>query len=636
MDKNEIIKILEGIRDERTKGANTARRVGNTLLSMLDFFLSANEDKLSSSSDDTAKGLITFVKGLISDNVASLNGGATFGPNGIFRFDKDGNLVVATVRSTDFSENLQKGFGIEKSSDKFTMYLSNLVVWGKAIFDELDIRKIYSVGGNVYMSGSSSKIHYVKEVRTAEKNGTLGDLIGWQCYILADDGTTATQNTWTKYDQAKCQTFNIQSGTYRGVENKFYWRLVTAVSASAEVIKDEEGNTLFEGKKFSWIILSATDCESPENDAPAAGDFIVLDGHRMFAADSEDAIYNDIGRTNVMMLETTGADTPRIVGYKGVTDFTHEEKDVFVISPSNVTISSSVFKFKAASGQDITIINDRGAYDKDAGYYYYDRVSYDNAYWTFIYNGDKQPVKDITPTEEAVSGIVYWRKDLSGGIKGDDAVSYSVQFSESTATISGVTTKILNVTFVKSVGLQISSGGLRDIGFGGTCAVYVDGVKSEGMTNQLMLGYTYLDIYNAFANEIKGKKSLSVELRDADGIVVASNIFFFAEKGDKGDKGVAYQVMITSDTGTVMINGSGQMTLNATLLCNSEDISDTISNSAWSWWRQSANVEDDAVWNTLHEGMGRTCLITRDDVERQAQFGCRVCISDSKTINSKQ
>ena len=109
-----------------------------------------------------------------------------------------------------------------------------------------------------------------------------------------------------------------------------------------------------------------------------------------------------------------------------------------------------------------------------------------------------------------------------------------------------------------------------------------------------------------------------------------------AEKGDKGDDGVAYQVMITSDTGTVMINGSGQMTLNATLLCNGEDISDTISNSAWSWWRQSANVEDDAVWNTLHEGMGRTCLITRDDVDRQAQFGCRVCISDSKTINSKQ
>ena len=108
-----------------------------------------------------------------------------------------------------------------------------------------------------------------------------------------------------------------------------------------------------------------------------------------------------------------------------------------------------------------------------------------------------------------------------------------------------------------------------------------------------------------------------------------------AEKGEKGDDGVAYQVMITSGTGMVMNNGTGKMPLNATLLCNGEDISDTVGNSSWSWWRQSADVEDDAVWNRLHEGVGRSCLITRDAVSRQAQFGCRVCISDSKTINSK-
>lgn len=512
MGKNEIIKILEGIRDERTKGANTARRVGNSLLSMFDFLLSADREKLSSSSDDIAQGIITFAKGLISDNVASLKGGATFGPNGIFHLDKDGNLVVDTIKSTDFSEILQKGFGIEKSSDKFTMYLSNLVVWGKAIFNDLEIRKLYSVGGNVYLSGSSSKIHYVKEVRTAEKNGTLGDLIGWQCYILADDGTTATQNTWTKYDQAKCQTFNIQSGTYRGVENKFYWRLVTAVSASAEVIKDEEGNTLFEGKKFSWIILSATDCESPENDAPAAGDIIVLDGHRMAAIDSEDAKYNDTGRANVMTLETTGAGTPRIVGYRGITDFTHKDKDVFVLSPDGTRFKSSFFKWVSSSGEAMHMVNYRGEWQKGLSYNYYDQVSHGNGVWL--------------------------------------------------------------------------------------CT------NPEGSTSEPMPG-------------------------SADWQLVMS-----AQKGEKGEDGVAYQIMITSDTGTVMINGSGEMTLKATLLRNGEDISDTVSNSSWSWWRQSADAEDDDVWNTLHEGVGRNCLITRDDVDRQAQFGCSVCISDTKTINS--
>lgn len=337
-------------------------------------------------------------------------------------------------------------------------------------------------------------------------------MIGWQCYILADDGTTATQNTWTKYDQAKCQTFNIQSGTYRGVENKFYWRLVTAVSASAEVIKDEEGNTLFEGKKFSWIILSATDCESPENDAPAAGDIIVLDGHRMAAIDSEDAKYNDTGRANVMMLETTGAGTPRIVGYRGITNFTHKDKDVFVLSPDGTRFKSSFFKWVSSSGEAMHMVNYRGEWQKGLSYSYYDQVSHGNGVWL--------------------------------------------------------------------------------------CT------NPEGSTSKPMPG-------------------------SADWQLVMS-----AQKGEKGEDGVAYQIMITSDTGTVMINGSGEMTLKATLLRNGEDISDTVSNSSWSWWRQSADAEDDAVWNTLHEGVGRNCLITRDDVDRQAQFGCSVCISDTKTINS--
>lgn len=98
------------------------------------------------------------------------------------------------------------------------------------------------------------------------------------------------------------------------------------------------------------------------------------------------------------------------------------------------------------------------------------------------------------------------------------------------------------------------------------------------------------------------------------------------EKGDPGEDGLAYQIVITSSSGTVMINGTGQLTLEAKLLRNGEDISDTISNSAWSWRRQSADTADDATWNTLHEGIGRVCVVSSDDVVRQAQFECEVLI----------
>lgn len=104
------------------------------------------------------------------------------------------------------------------------------------------------------------------------------------------------------------------------------------------------------------------------------------------------------------------------------------------------------------------------------------------------------------------------------------------------------------------------------------------------------------------------------------------------EKGEKGDPGedgedgLAYQIVITSSSGTVMINGTGQLTLEAKLLRNGEDISDTISDGAWSWRRQSADTADDTTWNTLHEGIGRVCVVSSDDVVRQAQFECEVLI----------
>ena len=533
---NEVIKgntaqLKEDVKEIIASGGSGSGGGGNYTTSQLRNLISKYGIGyfVSKMFDDVVKGTITFEK------VQVFLKGLFFGQG--YGFSESGQGIIKELTSDGFNSASQQGFGIMSDNNgRYSLSITDLIVWGKAVFNELEIRKVSYAGGNIYLSGAGSKLVKVVPVVYNSEVGeysisTDEECDGWKCYILADDGTMATQNLWVVGDQARCQTFNIKPGAYDNASNREYWRCVVAVSSESEYIVNDGGESLYGDKKFDWVVLSKTNCLA-NSDIPAEGDAIVLDGHQIQTGEE-----SNISRTNVLMLESSGADTPRIVGYRGITDFTHKDKDVFVISPSNVTISSSVFKFKAASGQDITIINDRGAYDSAVGYYYYDRVSYDNAYWTFIYNGDKQPVKGITPTVEAVDGTVYWRKDLSGGIKGDNAVSYSVQFSESTATISGVATKILNVTFVKSVGLQISSGGLRDIGFDGTCIVYVDGVRNDGMTNNLMLGYTYLDIYNAFANEIKGKKSLSVELRDSDNRVVASNIFFFAEKGDKGDKG---------------------------------------------------------------------------------------------------
>lgn len=464
---------------ETDSNVYSARRTRNSFLSKLH--------------PDTAQKVITFIEGLkLGDGEKGIdaNGNAVLG---------DVQMVDAVLRrivSLGYNGATQQGFGIvDRGDGKFRLDINDLQVWGKAVFQELEVRKLSYAGGNVYLSGSGSKIF-----KTEELYAEAGKLRGWRCWLLADDGTTATQNMWRVGDQARCQTFGLAN---KQKPTRSWWRLVTAVSEENVALIDELGNELYDGKKFAWIEIAKDNCELG-SDVPMAGDTIVLDGNQN---------PNERGRQGVMILETTGANTPRIVAYKGVVGYTHEGCEVFYLSPQGSRIVSTSFEWVSPTGDIIHIVNYRGEWQSGVSYGYYDQVSHGNGVWLCT-------------------------------------------------NINGSTTE-----------------------------------PKEG---------------------------------NADWQLVMK-----AEKGEKGDDGVAYQVMITSDTGTVMINGSGKMMLNATLLCNGEDISDTVGNSAWSWWRKSADAEDDAVWNRLHESVGRSCLITRDDVDRQAQFGCRVYISDTKSINSK-
>ena len=457
-----------------------------------------DDKSLSKLHDDIAQELIRFMQGLkIGDGDKGIDaeGNAKLGDvtaGDVSMMD----AVLRRIVSLGYDGATQQGFGIvDRGDGKFRLDIHDLQVWGKAVFQELEVRKLSYAGGNVYLSGSGGRIF-----KTEELYDEAGKLRGWRCWLLADDGTTATQNMWSVGDQARCQTFGLAD---KQKPTRSWWRLVTAVSEENVALTDESGNVLYDGKKFAWIEIAKDNCELG-SDVPEAGDTIVLDGNQN---------PNETNRQGVMILETTGPNTPRIVAYKGVVGYTHEGCEVFKLSPEGSRIVSTSFEWVSPTGDIIHIVNYRGEWQSGVSYGYYDQVSHGNGVWL--------------------------------------------------------------------------------------CT------NSNGSTTEPKEG-------------------------NADWQLVMK-----AEKGDKGDDGVAYQVMITSDTGTVMINGSGKMTLKATLLRNGEDISDTISNGSWSWWRQSADAEDDAVWNTLHEGVGRSCLITRDDVSRQAQFGCRVYISDSKTINSK-
>lgn len=423
-NKDTLIKMFEGIRDERTKHANTARRIGNAFLSMLDFASSTGDGKLSSVHDDIAQGFITFVKGLMSNQLAQLKGGASFGSDGSYSFDKDGNLVIESAHSRDFDEMLQNGFALKRNptSGKYTLSISDLIVWGRMVINTLEIRKKYAIGGNVYLSGASSKIQHVEKVYSEDGE----TVVGYKCYILKDDGTMATQNNWVVGDQALCQTFDIEEGVYQNVSNQYYWRLVTQVSeenvAITEKYTDKDGNEqireLYEGQKFAWVVLSKDDCDT-NSGIPASGDTIVLDGHRL--TENEDTDYTE--RTNVLMLEATGSGSPRIIALTGIVDYKHDtDNEVFILSPQKVIFTTEHFEIRTASGAPITFVHFMGPWMEGAEYHYYDQVSHANALWTCIVEKGK------STTAEPTDGSTYWRKEMSGGKgekgdKGEDGLS---------------------------------------------------------------------------------------------------------------------------------------------------------------------------------------------------------------------
>lgn len=331
---------------------------------------------LAKDKDDTAAGLITFLKGL------------RLGKSTKYYIDADGNVTINLLNSADYDDAMQSGFGFYKRKDgKYGLNVTDLSVWGKAYFNNLTIRELTYVGGNLVFSPSAGKIFEVREITDAQ-----GEVTGWKCYLLADDGTTATTNMWEKYDQVKCETFNIQAGVYEHVSNKYYWRLVTDVSTENEVITDAEGNVLYDGKKYAWIIISAID-KDIGSDTPAAGDTIVLEGNR-----------TNTDRMSFVIKETYGDNAPREVGYTNVHSYTLGDNNlVYEISPKKVRFYTKYYEQVNVDGSIVKTINYRGDWKQGDTYTYYDQVTHNGTTWLCV------APEGTNVTSEPARGNDFWK-----------------------------------------------------------------------------------------------------------------------------------------------------------------------------------------------------------------------------------
>ena len=417
-----------------------------------------------------------MLKGFTAHELAAFLKGFTIA--GQFGIDEYGDMILNTIKSLEYNNAAEQGFSVEKEKNgKYHAFVTNLTIWGKAIFHELEVRKLSYSGGNIYLSGAGSKLVKVIPVKKSVSDGVTSwvettaddtECVGWKCYLLADNGTTATMNYWQEDDQVRCQTIGeiTAGGTYQDASNKSYWRTIPNGGVSTqnekiygtmtETYLDEAGKEqtrevqveLYGGQSFAWIVVGKhsedldgyTDEDSAPTETrgiPADGDTIVLDGNRHR---NEHGEYDKTDRQNVIVLETTGEYAPRIACYANISEYKHtitksvngEDKEVslsvFETSPKGGTkINSSRFEWISNDGSTINIINYRGDWVKGNTYHKNDQVNHNNAVWVCVANSEESVIAE--PSDSSTQ----WKKVLYGGKgeKGDDAVIYTLEASPS-------------------------------------------------------------------------------------------------------------------------------------------------------------------------------------------------------------
>lgn len=343
---------------------------------------------LSKLTPDTAQELITFLKGVAFGNGAGIDG--------------EGNALLKAIQTLGFERTIN-GFGIwldEKG--RAHGQIDYLEVIGKAIFRSLQIDEYKHIGGNIVLSGANAIIEKVVPVSG-----------GWKCYLHTDDGDKAITNDWEPGDQALCQTFNIRAGVYENVSNRYYWRCVSAVAQKSATEK-------------AYIVITDDDAyrdKSTVNDAPMAGDNIVLCGHNSLwdVANGIDPTLNR-NRMNVTMITTSKEEGGTIEVYRNIHDFSLSKSNaIFHLSSDKIFMNSQRFEWVSADGERIPNVIYRGDWTVGTVAARYEAWYYGGGTWLSLTDNNTDE-----PTEQSSKWKHY-------ATKGEDGTSpYTVQiYSES-------------------------------------------------------------------------------------------------------------------------------------------------------------------------------------------------------------
>ena len=260
--------------------------------------------------DDETKYLLKLLGGAKIGKSLTVGDFVTGVQGGYIGEDARAELEELNLRTMVKSDNFKAGSlgtGFMLKTDKKTgrsyLEVDELFVRIRALFTELEIRKLTYAGGNWIFSAAGMTCERVEELEDV-----------YRCYFPSIDAEKEVENEFRAGDQARCQEFNVKTGTSQNVSNRYYWRLVV-------------------GAGDNYIDLSKTDCDSG-SDAPKAGDSIVQLGNR-----------SDKGRQNAIIISAYGEGSPSFTQHKGINSYSLKGTEKTRISPET-NILTGEFHFE--------------------------------------------------------------------------------------------------------------------------------------------------------------------------------------------------------------------------------------------------------------------------------------------------
>lgn len=263
---------------------------------------------LSSVSDDEAKGVINFLKGIkiSGHDLKRILGTEAEDENitdddiltGLFVLDhfirKDkpdtaGEFI--TFLKGWYGGNFQQGStgaGLwQDEQGAWHLELDYAHFRRKLTAEEIEVQETTHIGGKLMETAAGMSCIKVED---------LGDY--WRCYMRTKDAEgRIIYNQFKVKDQALVETFNLQKQSDGTLGNHFLWRLVVAVGTD-------------------YIDLSKDICAA-ESDAPLVGDDIVQLGYQGT---------DDPNRQNAQILAGAGEGSPYIKQYVGINSFVLPEE----------------------------------------------------------------------------------------------------------------------------------------------------------------------------------------------------------------------------------------------------------------------------------------------------------------------